>query len=257
LAMARINISNNFNCKVLAIKQPASPLTTKSRPTLSHSSTSMDFSQIEISTLSVPEVLPPKIPYQAFNFSVDFDGGGDNYDTYGWWRASFLFHYKKVFCKICKPLALPWGQTPRLDSDARVRKHVVREWDPCRAKARGYRDCGRRLPSADVTWSVGDMRERPVTDPRPSCCIRAVASVTLGLVPARYVVAYMVGPMPYCNSTAQASTLHLLLTMSSIYDVKSTLSQTALDAFGQKYHIPDAVHPELPTPNQSIHNSLV
>lgn len=65
LAMARINISTNFNCKVLAIKQPTSPLTTKSRPTLSDSSTSMDFSQIEISTLSVPEVPPPKIPYQV------------------------------------------------------------------------------------------------------------------------------------------------------------------------------------------------
>lgn len=71
LAMARINISTNFNCKVLAIKQPTSPLTTKSRPNkqptspLSDSSTSMDFSQIEISALSVPEVPPPKIPYQV------------------------------------------------------------------------------------------------------------------------------------------------------------------------------------------------
>ncbi|KAL8225739.1 hypothetical protein R6Q57_018296 [Mikania cordata] len=52
LAMAHKNIANNFNCKVLAFKQPKSPLTT-SRPTLSDScSTSMDFSQIDISTLS-------------------------------------------------------------------------------------------------------------------------------------------------------------------------------------------------------------
>ncbi|XP_071733197.1 uncharacterized protein [Rutidosis leptorrhynchoides] len=64
LAMAHKNISNNFNCKILAIKEPTSPLTTTSRPILSDSSTSMDFSQIEISTLSVPEVPPPKIPYQ-------------------------------------------------------------------------------------------------------------------------------------------------------------------------------------------------
>ncbi|KAK9053827.1 hypothetical protein SSX86_024902 [Deinandra increscens subsp. villosa] len=64
LAMAHKNIANNFNCKVLAIKQPTSPLTT-SRPTLSDSSTSMDFSQIDISTLSVPEVPQPKIPYQV------------------------------------------------------------------------------------------------------------------------------------------------------------------------------------------------
>ncbi|GJT96841.1 hypothetical protein Tco_1092359 [Tanacetum coccineum] len=45
--------------------------------------------------------------------------------------------------------------------------------------------------------------------------------------------------------------------MSSIYNVKSTLTQTALDMFCQEYHIPDAVHPELPTPNQSIHDSPV
>ncbi|GJQ95690.1 hypothetical protein Tco_0006829 [Tanacetum coccineum] len=43
--------------------------------------------------------------------------------------------------------------------------------------------------------------------------------------------------------------------MSSIYDVKSTLTQTTLDAFCQKYHIPDIVHPELPGPNQNIRNS--
>ncbi|GKB41476.1 hypothetical protein Tco_0886418, partial [Tanacetum coccineum] len=35
----------------------------------------------------------------------------------------------------------------------------------------------------------------------------------------------------------------------------STLTQAALDAFCQKYHIPDTVHPELPAPNQSIHDN--
>ncbi|GKA12901.1 hypothetical protein Tco_0692447 [Tanacetum coccineum] len=43
--------------------------------------------------------------------------------------------------------------------------------------------------------------------------------------------------------------------MSSIYDLKSTLTQTALDAFCQKYHIRDSVHPELPGLNQSIRNN--
>ncbi|GJW55221.1 hypothetical protein Tco_0099306 [Tanacetum coccineum] len=43
--------------------------------------------------------------------------------------------------------------------------------------------------------------------------------------------------------------------MSSIYDVTSTLTQIALDAFCQKYHIPDTVHPELPGPNQNTCNS--
>nr|GEW14727.1 putative transposase (putative), gypsy type [Tanacetum cinerariifolium] len=43
--------------------------------------------------------------------------------------------------------------------------------------------------------------------------------------------------------------------MSSIYDVTSTLTQTALDAFCQKYHIPGSVHLELPGPNHNIRNS--
>ncbi|GJR11874.1 hypothetical protein Tco_0794526 [Tanacetum coccineum] len=43
--------------------------------------------------------------------------------------------------------------------------------------------------------------------------------------------------------------------MSSIYDVKSTLTQTTLDAFCQKYHILNIVHPELPGPNKNIRNS--
>nr|GEU43634.1 hypothetical protein [Tanacetum cinerariifolium] len=54
---------------------------------------------------------------------------------------------------------------------------------------------------------------------------------------------------------SEASTLYLLLSVSSIYDVTSTLTQTALDTFCQKYHIHDNVHPELPGPNQNIHNS--
>ncbi|GKE56528.1 hypothetical protein Tco_1495713, partial [Tanacetum coccineum] len=43
--------------------------------------------------------------------------------------------------------------------------------------------------------------------------------------------------------------------MSLIYDVTSTLTQTALDAYCQKYHIPDTVHPELLGPNQNTRNS--
>ncbi|GKD16505.1 hypothetical protein Tco_1205663 [Tanacetum coccineum] len=42
--------------------------------------------------------------------------------------------------------------------------------------------------------------------------------------------------------------------MSLIYDVTSTLTQMALDAFCQKYHIPDTVHPELPGLNQNVRN---
>ncbi|GJW07441.1 hypothetical protein Tco_1569864, partial [Tanacetum coccineum] len=60
------------------------------------------------------------------------------------------------------------------------------------------------------------------------------------------------------SCTSKATRLgfnYLLLTMSSIFYVRSTLTQAALDAFFQKYHIPDTVHPELPSPNQSIHDS--
>ncbi|CAK9147834.1 unnamed protein product [Ilex paraguariensis] len=64
LAMAhQRNIANNFNCKVLAIRQPAA-LNTRSTISTPDSSTNMDCSQIEIGGLSVPIIPPPKIPYQ-------------------------------------------------------------------------------------------------------------------------------------------------------------------------------------------------
>ncbi|KAM7268073.1 hypothetical protein ACFE04_010239 [Oxalis oulophora] len=73
-AMAHDTISDTFNCRVLAIKQPTSPpsrsRSQRSRcgsqtPSPNHShSTSMDLSQIDIAGLQVPEVLPQKIPYR-------------------------------------------------------------------------------------------------------------------------------------------------------------------------------------------------
>ncbi|XP_010262586.1 PREDICTED: uncharacterized protein LOC104601074 isoform X3 [Nelumbo nucifera] len=52
MAMAQGNITNNLNCRILAIKQPLSstPTTTK-RPTAADSSTGLEFSQIEIARL--------------------------------------------------------------------------------------------------------------------------------------------------------------------------------------------------------------
>ncbi|KAF7838608.1 uncharacterized protein G2W53_007090 [Senna tora] len=68
LAMAHNSVASNFNCRVLAIKQPApSPLMKSmvSAAAVLDSSTSMDFSQIDLSTLlQVPETSPPKIPYR-------------------------------------------------------------------------------------------------------------------------------------------------------------------------------------------------
>ncbi|KAK4361967.1 hypothetical protein RND71_017208 [Anisodus tanguticus] len=53
MAMAHNNIARNFNCKVLAIKQPTQLTTTRRRTSISlpNSSTNMDFSQIEITAL--------------------------------------------------------------------------------------------------------------------------------------------------------------------------------------------------------------
>ncbi|GAV67059.1 Usp domain-containing protein [Cephalotus follicularis] len=68
LALAHSNTANNLNCRVLAIRQPTSPppKRTQSSTTVPppNNSTNMDFSQIDISCLHVPEVLPPKIPYR-------------------------------------------------------------------------------------------------------------------------------------------------------------------------------------------------
>ncbi|VVB00818.1 unnamed protein product [Arabis nemorensis] len=65
----------NFDCKVMAIKQPSpeqsSPVKAKGRSktssataTSSDSLTNFDFSQIEISGLQVPEIPTPKVPYR-------------------------------------------------------------------------------------------------------------------------------------------------------------------------------------------------
>ncbi|GJY02161.1 hypothetical protein Tco_0360313 [Tanacetum coccineum] len=43
--------------------------------------------------------------------------------------------------------------------------------------------------------------------------------------------------------------------MGSIDVIKSTLTQSALDALCKKFHIPDIVHPELPGRNNRIRNS--
>ncbi|GJW84076.1 hypothetical protein Tco_0552932 [Tanacetum coccineum] len=39
----------------------------------------------------------------------------------------------------------------------------------------------------------------------------------------------------------------------SIMDIKSVLTQKALKTFCETFHIPDEVHPQLPSPNQTIH----
>ncbi|KAK6925206.1 UspA [Dillenia turbinata] len=69
LATAHNNVASNFNCKVLAIKQPPPPPrpSTAKRTTATAvpvSSTNLDFSQVEIAKLVVPDTPPPRIPYR-------------------------------------------------------------------------------------------------------------------------------------------------------------------------------------------------
>ncbi|XP_021810780.1 uncharacterized protein LOC110754080 [Prunus avium] len=74
LAMAQgsSSIANKLNCRVLGIKQPPPSSTPLSRrtsgtatPVLDSCSTNnMDFSQIDIAGLHVPDVPPPKVPYR-------------------------------------------------------------------------------------------------------------------------------------------------------------------------------------------------
>nr|GFA87910.1 hypothetical protein [Tanacetum cinerariifolium] len=50
-----------------------------------------------------------------------------------------------------------------------------------------------------------------------------------------------------------ASGATLLLLHRGITDIRSVLTQKALTIFYETYHIPDEVHPQLPSPNQTIH----
>nr|GEV55388.1 hypothetical protein [Tanacetum cinerariifolium] len=102
-----------------------------------------------------------------------------------------------------KSLVLSWGRTLRLDSDVRVRAHVMSE--------------------------------------NVSVCVRGGVREL-----------YLVG----CQSThiyRLGLNLCILFIMGSITDIRSVLTQRALSIFCETYHIPDEVHPQLPNPNQTIH----
>nr|GEV05345.1 hypothetical protein [Tanacetum cinerariifolium] len=49
----------------------------------------------------------------------------------------------------------------------------------------------------------------------------------------------------------------LILIMSSITDIKFVLTWKAFNIFCQKFHIPEDVHPQLPSPNHTIHEMHV
>ncbi|XP_062116904.1 uncharacterized protein LOC133830844 [Humulus lupulus] len=72
LAMAHNDITKSFSCRVLAIRQPPSSASGRKARTRDSTnaalaldnSISMDFSQINISGLRLPDLPPPKIPYR-------------------------------------------------------------------------------------------------------------------------------------------------------------------------------------------------
>ncbi|GKB40694.1 gypsy type transposase [Tanacetum coccineum] len=145
-----------------------------------------------------------------------------------------------------KLLSLPWERTPRLDSSVRVRKHVVRGESSTRFSL--YFDYNRSGQSGTlvgqgstvIVTADADYLPRTLTNP--------------------LLVCGSVGPMPRDGMDQTQRPVipiirHQVPPIYSIFDVRSTLTQTALDAFCQKYHITDAVHPELLALNQSIHDS--
>lgn len=65
--MTHDDIASNFNCRVLAIRQPpSSPFSsTKTHViTTDASSINLDFSQVDMTPLDLPDIHPPKIPYR-------------------------------------------------------------------------------------------------------------------------------------------------------------------------------------------------
>nr|GEY55971.1 transposase (putative), gypsy type [Tanacetum cinerariifolium] len=61
-----------------------------------------------------------------------------------------------------------------------------------------------------------------------------------------------IGPGPIIESCTTSSNESILHNKSST-DIRFVLTQRALIIFCETYHIPDEVHPQLPSPNQTIH----
>ncbi|GKA20538.1 hypothetical protein Tco_0700527 [Tanacetum coccineum] len=114
------------------------------------------------------------------------------------------------------------------------------KWAPCLARVRSNR----------VLADVGSL-------PRMFLGPRKVALVGLGAHYDNTVQAQRPGitrlrfrySSPSTTSCASATLLYL----GSITDIKYVLTQKNLDIFCQNFHIPDEVHPQLPSPNQTMH----
>nr|GEY73820.1 hypothetical protein [Tanacetum cinerariifolium] len=67
-----------------------------------------------------------------------------------------------------------------------------------------------------------------------------------------FAAAYLSMAFPFIGSHMGASGATSLLLHSGITDIRYVLTQRALTIFYETYHIPDEVHPQLPSPNQTI-----
>ncbi|GKD53041.1 hypothetical protein Tco_1286428, partial [Tanacetum coccineum] len=100
------------------------------------------------------------------------------------------------------------------------------EWDPCRARIRHNHDCCSELPSADTGQSTA------------MYCGSGIGIVRVHL--------NMSGPLPVnlpCFS----------FIMATITSIKCVLTQEHLDSVCIKYFVPEEVHPQLPGPDNTMH----
>nr|GEU54829.1 transposase (putative), gypsy type [Tanacetum cinerariifolium] len=122
------------------------------------------------------------------------------------------------------------------------------EWDPCRERVRDYRDCGREFPFANASRSVDDfvLLVSHVFHP-PSL----LASPYLTIITYAFCESYPLADLVDYTYVFSSCCSLLLLCQG----MKSILTQSALDALCETFHIPDTVYPKLLGPNDRIRNS--
>ncbi|GKA15213.1 protein chromatin remodeling 4 [Tanacetum coccineum] len=138
-----------------------------------------------------------------------------------------------------RPLALPWGRTPRLTSDVRVSSIL------------GF-------PSISLMMVVA--RVGPLSGKDPLVIVVAdtdrLPHMCYWLFASSAAICFFHKEKLICDVS-----LYLLGEMYetwtllglSITDIKYVLTQKGLDTFCQTLHIPDDFHPQLPSHNQTIH----
>ncbi|GKA90647.1 hypothetical protein Tco_0812517 [Tanacetum coccineum] len=122
-------------------------------------------------------------------------------------------------------------------------------------RIRGNRDCERGYLSADAGCSADGLRKRPIAD-RVRLAIPGSCQCSSGLNLSPSSLSF---PRLYLfEDSLRLSRLGFIFfstRMGTIDSLKSVLTQSSLDDLCEKYYIPDAVHPKLPSPNARIRRS--